>query len=196
VAAAIAALDVIEQEPEYAALPLAKAKSFARSAQLPEPESPIVPVLLGEAEAALAGSQLLEENGFLALAYDGATGHIAAAFHLHRATSRRGNQSACRADAQPRARALRCSRNPRAMRAAFITGTGTDIGKTFLATALIRHLRSAGTKVHAIKPIVTGFDENRWQNTDPAALLAALGHPLSLRRSQNIALAICGTAGT
>ena len=68
VAAAIAALDLIEQEPEYAALPLAKAKSFARSAQLPEPESPIVPVLLGEAEAALAASQLLEENGFLVTA--------------------------------------------------------------------------------------------------------------------------------
>jgi dethiobiotin synthetase len=72
------------------------------------------------------------------------------------------------------------------MRAAFITGTGTDIGKTFLATALIRHLRSAGTKVHAIKPIVTGFDENRWQNTDPAALLAALGHPLSLEEIAKI----------
>jgi 8-amino-7-oxononanoate synthase len=68
VAAAIAALDLIDQEPEYAALPLAKAKAFARVAQLPEPESPIVPVLLGEAEAALAASQLLEENGFLVTA--------------------------------------------------------------------------------------------------------------------------------
>jgi 8-amino-7-oxononanoate synthase len=68
VAAAIAALDVIEREPAYAALPLAKAKAFARGAGLPEPASPIVPVLLGEAEAALKASRLLEDNGFLVVA--------------------------------------------------------------------------------------------------------------------------------
>jgi 8-amino-7-oxononanoate synthase len=68
VAAAIAALDVIEHQPDYAALPLAKAKAFARSAWLPEPQSPIVPVVLGEAETALAASQLLEDNGFLVTA--------------------------------------------------------------------------------------------------------------------------------
>ncbi|MBV8421736.1 MAG: 8-amino-7-oxononanoate synthase [Hyphomicrobiales bacterium] len=68
VAAAIAALDVIEREPAYAALPLAKAKAFARGAGLPEPASPIVPVLLGEAEAALKASRLLEDHGFLVIA--------------------------------------------------------------------------------------------------------------------------------
>ncbi|MBV8322346.1 MAG: 8-amino-7-oxononanoate synthase [Hyphomicrobiales bacterium] len=68
VAAAIAALDVIEREPAYAALPLAKAKAFARGAGLPEPASPIVPVLLGEAEVALKASRLLEDNGFLVVA--------------------------------------------------------------------------------------------------------------------------------
>src|SRR5262249_57935926 len=64
VAAAIAALDVIEREPAYAALPLAKAKEFARRAGLPEPASPIVPVLLGGAQAALKASRLLEDHGF------------------------------------------------------------------------------------------------------------------------------------
>ena len=68
VAAAIAALDVIEREPGYAALPLAKAKAFARLARLPEPVSPIVPVLLGEAETALKASRLLEDHGFLVVA--------------------------------------------------------------------------------------------------------------------------------
>jgi len=67
-AAAFAALDVIEREPDYAALPLAKAKAFARCAGLPEPASPIVPVLLGEAEAALKASRLLEDHGFLVVA--------------------------------------------------------------------------------------------------------------------------------
>src|SRR5262245_65915051 len=68
VAGAIAALDLIGREPDYAALPLAKAKAFAQRAGVPEPESPIVPVLLGEAEAALAASALLEDHGFLVVA--------------------------------------------------------------------------------------------------------------------------------
>jgi 8-amino-7-oxononanoate synthase len=68
VAAAIAALDVIEHEPDYAALPVAKAKAFAREAGVPEPVSPIVPLVLGDAQAALEASQLLEEQGFLVAA--------------------------------------------------------------------------------------------------------------------------------
>jgi len=67
-AAAVAALEVIESEPDYAALPLAKAKAFASIAGLPEPASPIVPVLLGEPEAALKASTLLQEEGFLVVA--------------------------------------------------------------------------------------------------------------------------------
>jgi 8-amino-7-oxononanoate synthase len=67
-AAAIAALDIIESEPDYAALPLAKAKAFARIAGLPEPASPIVPVLVGGPEAALKASRLLQEEGFLVVA--------------------------------------------------------------------------------------------------------------------------------
>ena len=67
-AAAIAALDLIEREPAYAALPVAKAKAFARGAGLAEPESPIVPVIVGDAKAALAASHLLEEEGFLVTA--------------------------------------------------------------------------------------------------------------------------------
>jgi 8-amino-7-oxononanoate synthase len=68
VAAAIAALDLIEREPAYAAQPLAKAKAFARHAGLPEPVSPIVPVVVGDADAALAASRMLEEHGFLVAA--------------------------------------------------------------------------------------------------------------------------------
>ena len=67
-AAANAALELIEQQSDYAALPLAKAKAFARAAWLPEPESPIVPVMLGKAKTALAASALLEDNGFLVTA--------------------------------------------------------------------------------------------------------------------------------
>ncbi len=67
-AAAIAALDLIAREPAYAALPLAKARAFTRLAGLPEAASPIVPLVVGKAEAALAASQLLEDEGFLVIA--------------------------------------------------------------------------------------------------------------------------------
>jgi 8-amino-7-oxononanoate synthase len=68
VAAAIAALDLIERDPGYAALPLMKAKTFTRLTGLPEAQSPIVPLIVGEAEAALAASRLLEAEGFLVTA--------------------------------------------------------------------------------------------------------------------------------
>jgi 8-amino-7-oxononanoate synthase len=67
-AAAIAALDLIAREGAYAALPLAKAKSFTRRLGLPEAQSPIVPLIIGEAEAALAAARLLEAEGFLVIA--------------------------------------------------------------------------------------------------------------------------------
>jgi 8-amino-7-oxononanoate synthase len=68
VAAAIAAIDVIEGDPGYAAEPLRKARNFARATNLPEPQSAIVPVIVGETDAVLAASQLLEEEGFLVVA--------------------------------------------------------------------------------------------------------------------------------
>jgi 8-amino-7-oxononanoate synthase len=68
VAAAIAALDLIAGEPDYAARPLAKARAFTRRAGLPDAQSPIVPIVLGDAKATLAASRLLEHEGFLAVA--------------------------------------------------------------------------------------------------------------------------------
>jgi len=68
VAGALAALDLIESDPAYAALPLAKARAFTRRAGLPEAQSPIVPIILGSAQAALAAARRLEDDGFLAVA--------------------------------------------------------------------------------------------------------------------------------
>lgn len=68
IAASIAALDLIEREPGYAALPVQKAKAFTRRAKLPEAQSPIVPVIIGAEEATLAASQLLADEGYLAAA--------------------------------------------------------------------------------------------------------------------------------
>jgi len=72
------------------------------------------------------------------------------------------------------------------MTAVFVTSTGTDIGKTFVTAGLVRHFRAAGREVDAIKPVVSGFDPDAWQDSDPAALIAALGRPLTLDEAERI----------
>jgi 8-amino-7-oxononanoate synthase len=64
-AAAIAALTIIESEPGLTGKPLAKARAFTSRLDLPEAQSPIVPLVLGEPEAALQASNKLAEEGFL-----------------------------------------------------------------------------------------------------------------------------------
>jgi dethiobiotin synthetase len=64
------------------------------------------------------------------------------------------------------------------MSAIFITATGTDIGKTFVASGLIRHLRGAGRPVDALKPVATGFDPAAAGSTDTGVLLSTLGRAL------------------
>jgi 8-amino-7-oxononanoate synthase len=68
VAAAIAALDLIERNPAYVAEPLRKARLFTRALNLPEAQSAIVPVIVGDAAAALTASDILRANGFLVIA--------------------------------------------------------------------------------------------------------------------------------
>ena len=65
VAAAIAALELIERDAAYTAEPLRKARLFTRALNLPEAESAIVPVIVGDTEATLAASAMLEDEGFL-----------------------------------------------------------------------------------------------------------------------------------
>lgn len=72
------------------------------------------------------------------------------------------------------------------MSAIFVTATGTDIGKTFVAAGLIRHVRRAGGNVHAIKPVLTGFDPAAAEASDAGVLLAALGQPVTLSGIERI----------
>jgi dethiobiotin synthetase len=65
------------------------------------------------------------------------------------------------------------------MSAFFVTATGTDIGKTFVASGLIRHWRAAGRQVEALKPVATGFDPASAAASDAGALLTALGRPVT-----------------
>jgi len=65
------------------------------------------------------------------------------------------------------------------MSAYFVTGTGTDVGKTFVAAGLVRHLHAAGKPVWALKPVVSGFDMANLRTSDPGVLLEAMGHSVS-----------------
>ena len=67
-AAALAALEVIAAEPERVAAPLAHARRLTRALNLPMAESAIVPIVLGEADRALAAAADLEAQGLLAVA--------------------------------------------------------------------------------------------------------------------------------
>ncbi|MGH6974406.1 MAG: dethiobiotin synthase [Stellaceae bacterium] len=65
------------------------------------------------------------------------------------------------------------------MSAIFVTGAGTDVGKTFVACGLVAELRRRGRAVAAFKPLASGFDPAQPQASDPGALLTALGEPVS-----------------
>jgi dethiobiotin synthetase len=71
------------------------------------------------------------------------------------------------------------------MSAIFITATGTDIGKTFVAAGLIRHWRAAGRNVDALKPVTTGFHIAEAEGSDAGLLLKALDRsvtPMEIER--------------
>jgi dethiobiotin synthetase len=63
------------------------------------------------------------------------------------------------------------------MKSLFIAGTGTDLGKTHIACALLRAARAQGLSVDAFKPVVSGFDPARPETSDPARLAAAMDRP-------------------
>jgi dethiobiotin synthetase len=59
----------------------------------------------------------------------------------------------------------------------FVTATGTDIGKTYVSAALLRHWRGEGRAVAALKPVVSGFDPAAVASSDTGQLLAAMAVP-------------------
>lgn len=66
------------------------------------------------------------------------------------------------------------------MRAVFIAGSHTDVGKTWAACAILKAARDKGWSVEALKPVVTGYLPSVAADTsDPGRLLSALGRDLS-----------------
>jgi dethiobiotin synthetase len=61
----------------------------------------------------------------------------------------------------------------------FITGTGTGVGKTYVAALIARALRSAGKRVGVYKPVASGCEERggRLISPDAVCLWLAAGGP-------------------
>jgi dethiobiotin synthetase len=72
------------------------------------------------------------------------------------------------------------------MTAIFVTATGTDVGKTFVARGMIRQLRARGLVVDAMKPVITGYDPQTAHLSDTGRLLAALGRALTPRQINQV----------
>lgn len=60
----------------------------------------------------------------------------------------------------------------------FVTGTDTEIGKTFVSCALLHAARAQGLAALGMKPVAAGTDANG-KNEDVEALLAAGSQPLA-----------------
>ena len=61
-------------------------------------------------------------------------------------------------------------------RAAFVAGTGTDVGKTYVAASVLKTLVSRGVQTLALKPVASGvapFDDAAFAASDTARLLGA-----------------------
>ncbi len=65
------------------------------------------------------------------------------------------------------------------MKKYFVTGIGTEVGKTYFTAMMTRRLRKEDKKVIALKPIISGFNPANIPESDTGILLAAQELPLS-----------------
>lgn len=71
-----------------------------------------------------------------------------------------------------------------------VTGTDTEIGKTFISAALARALVTAGVRTVAVKPVESGCTPDRAGQEDGELLAAATGQPMPKRALQRLELPV------
>lgn len=62
---------------------------------------------------------------------------------------------------------------------AAVMATGTEIGKTFVSSAILRRARRNGLSVCALKPAMSGFSKDQLQASDAGQLIDACGEVLT-----------------
>jgi len=61
----------------------------------------------------------------------------------------------------------------------FVSGAGTEVGKTFVTTMLINEIRKTRRRVIALKPIISGFEDDDPRESDTGLILQALGRDVT-----------------
>ena len=61
----------------------------------------------------------------------------------------------------------------------FVSATGTDIGKTFVTSLLLKTLLKANINCRALKPVISGFSSEDMALSDSGQLLMAQGKPVT-----------------
>ena len=69
----------------------------------------------------------------------------------------------------------------------FITGTGTDVGKTYISASLLRGVMARGLTAEVLKPVMSGFDPDDLAACDAGVLLKALGRKTDKRNIEAVA---------
>ncbi len=60
------------------------------------------------------------------------------------------------------------------MSAFFVTGAGTEIGKTYVSCAILRDWKARGIACNAFKPVLSGFEPLESEGSDAGLLLSAM----------------------
>ena len=152
---------------------MANARLFTRALSLPEPESCIVPLIMGDPDTALAASRSLADQGFLVTAIrpptvPEGTARLRFTFTAEHKRGRHPPSHRRGAPAPARQRRGRVKR-------LFVTGSGTGVGKTLVTAALAHQLSRAGKTVRAVKPVISGYTPATHRDSDTAVLLDSLG---------------------
>ncbi|MGY9000592.1 MAG: dethiobiotin synthase, partial [Rhodospirillales bacterium] len=72
------------------------------------------------------------------------------------------------------------------MKGWFITGSGTDVGKTYITAALTRCLRERSINVRVLKPIISGIEEDNVRKSDSGILLSSNNIKVTLDEVERI----------
>ena len=65
---------------------------------------------------------------------------------------------------------------PERLHGVFVTGTGTEVGKTVVAAAIARTFAAEGKRVAVFKPAVTGLDEPPADGPQTYAIWTSAAH--------------------
>lgn len=158
--------------------------------ELMNSQSPIQPLVVGNPGRTLAVSRALEKQGSLHghSSSNGARRNLETQDHVDRGTPRGrcGPPSRSTPSRPPLPEAVRLMPS----KPLFVTGTDTEVGKTFICIALLRVARAQGLHSSGFKPVATGctLENGEWRSDDALELIEMAGSDLDYATINPVAL--------